>query len=120
LHVTESLATVDFSRTDYGPHPPEPWRPLPAPGCEERRLIESRCFTLREQRVRGALAQAVHDTCVVVTCVAGQGTLATPAGQVALPPMQTVLVPADAGSWRVDIPTGSADLLVAAPRFRLG
>ena len=74
-------------------------------------------MTLREQRVRGALEQAVGDTCVVVTCVAGEGRLSTPAGQVALPPMQTVLIPADAVSWRVDIPTGSADLLLATPRF---
>jgi mannose-6-phosphate isomerase len=117
LHITESLATIDFSRTEYGPHAPEPWRPLPAPGCEERGIIACRYLTLREQRVRGALEQAVGDTCVVVTCVAGEGRLSTPAGQVALPPMQTVLIPADAGSWRVDIPTGSADLLLATPRF---
>jgi mannose-6-phosphate isomerase len=116
LHVTESMATIDFSRTDYGPHAPEMWRPLSAPGCEERGLIECRYFTLHEQRVRGSLEQAVRDTCVVVTCVSGQGTLATPAGQVALSPMQTVLVPADAGTFRVDIPADSADLLVAAPR----
>jgi hypothetical protein len=31
--------------------------------------------------------------------------------------MQTVLVPADAGSWRVDVPSSSADLLVATPKF---
>jgi mannose-6-phosphate isomerase len=117
LHVTESLAAIDFSRDDYGPHTPEPWRALLAPGCEERGLIECRYFTLREQRVRGFLEQPVADTCVVVTCVAGQGTLSTPAGQVALPPMQTVLVPADAGSWRIEAPQGGADLLVATPRF---
>jgi mannose-6-phosphate isomerase len=117
LQVTESLATIDFSRSDHGPHAPAAWRPLPAPGCEERELIECAYFTLNEQRVRGALEQAVGDTCVVVTCLAGQGTLATAAGQVALLPMQTVLIAADAGAWRVDIPTGSADLLVATPRF---
>ena len=117
LHVTESMATIDFSRSDYGPHAPEPWRPLPAPGCEERGLIECPYFALREQRVRGTLEQPVGDTCVVVTCAAGQGTLSTPAGRAALPPMQTVLIPADAGTWRVEIPSGSADLLVATPRF---
>jgi mannose-6-phosphate isomerase class I len=53
----------------------------------------------------------------VVTCVSGEGSLSTPAGTVALPPLQTVLVPADAGSWRVEIPGGTADLLVATPRF---
>ncbi len=117
LHVTESMATIDFARTDYGPHTPEPWRPLPPPACEERGLIECPYFALREQRVRGSLEQPVRDTCVVVTCVAGQGTLSTPGGQVALPLMQTALVPADAGWWRVDVPLGSVDLLVATPRF---
>jgi mannose-6-phosphate isomerase len=117
VHVAESLATIDFSRREYGPHVPEAWRPLAAPGCEERGLIACPHFILREQRVRGCLDQPVGDTCVVVTCVAGQGTLSTPAGQVALPAMQTVLVPADAGRWRVEIPSGNADLLVATPRF---
>jgi hypothetical protein len=31
--------------------------------------------------------------------------------------MQTVLVPADAGPWRVEVPSGTADLLIATPRF---
>jgi mannose-6-phosphate isomerase len=89
----------------------------PSAGCEERVLVDCPHFTLREQRVRGRSEQPTPDTCVVVTCVAGQGTLSTPAGQVALLPMQTVLVPADAGSWRVDVPSGSADLLIATPKF---
>jgi mannose-6-phosphate isomerase len=117
LHVAESIATIDFSRTEFGPHAPAAWRPLPTTGCEERGLIACPHFTLSEQRLRGSLEQAVHDTCVVVTCVAGQGTLSTPAGQVELLPMQTVLVPADAGCWRVEIPSGTVDLLVATPRF---
>lgn len=117
LHVTESMATIDFSRTDYGPHAPEAWRRLSADGCEERGLIECPSFTLRELHVRGSLDQPVRDRCVVVTCVAGQGWLSTPAAKVALPPMQTVLVPADAGAWRVDVPSGTANLLVATPRF---
>ena len=117
LHVAESIATIDFSRTDFGPHAPEAWRPLVAPGCEERGLIDCPYFTLREQRVRGSAVQPTKDTCAVVTCVDGQGTLSTPAGQVALSPMQTVLIPADAEAWRVDAPQGSARLLVATPKF---
>lgn len=117
LHVTESLATIDFSRASYGPHTPAPWRSLGVEGCQERSLIACEYFSLREQRVCGDLTQPVGDTCVVVTCVAGQGTLATPAGRVALPPMQTVLVPADAGTWRVDAAEGSVDLLLATPSF---
>ena len=117
LHVAESLATIDFSRTGYGPHTPEPWRSLSGPECQERCLIECSYFKLREQRMRGSLTQAVEKTCLVVTCVEGQGILSTPRGQVALPPKQTVLVPADADSWRVDAPNGSVDLLVATPKL---
>lgn len=117
LHVTESLATIDFSRDDYGPHTPEPWRPLLAPGCEERGLIDCQYFGLHEQRLRGGIEQTLDGACAVVTCLAGKGTLSTAAGQVALLPMQTVLVPAAAGAWRVEVPQGSADLLVATPRF---
>jgi len=117
LHVAESIATIDFSRTDFGPHVPESWRSLLVSGCEERGLITCPHFTLRQQRVRGSLTQPVEDTCLVVTCLSGQGTLSTPAGQAPLPPLQTVVVPADAGTWRVDIPSGSAELLVATPRL---
>jgi mannose-6-phosphate isomerase len=119
LHVAESMATIDFARTGFGPHAPQAWRPMQgsAAGCEERVLVDCHHFTLREQRVRGRNQQPTPGTCVVVTCVAGQGTLSTPAGQAALLPMQTVLVPADAGSWSVEVPSGSADLLIATPKF---
>ena len=119
LHVAESMATIDFGRTGFGPQATEAWRPIHASpaGCEERELVACPYFTLREQRVRGRIEQATMETCWVVTCVAGRGALSTPAGQVALLPMQTVLVPADAGSWCVDVPSGSADLLVATPKF---
>ena len=119
LHVAESIATIDFARTGFGPHATEAWRPIPGAtaGSEKRGLVDCPHFTLCEQRVRGESEQATPGTCVVVTCVAGRGLLSTPAGQVALLPMQTVLVPADAGSWRVDVPSGSADLLIATPKF---
>ncbi len=119
LHVAESMATIDFGRTEFGPQTAEPWRPIreDAPGCQQRRLVACPYFTLSEQRVRGHIEQPTAETCVVVTCAAGQGVLSTPAGHVALPPMQTALVPADAGSWCVDVPAGSMDLLVATPRL---
>jgi mannose-6-phosphate isomerase len=116
LHVTESMETIDFTRTGFGPHPPEPWRKLDA-GSEERQLVECPHFVLREQRLRGTLSQTTDELCAVVTCVSGHGTLATAAGNVALSPLQTVLVPADAGSWRVELAEGPVDLLVATPRF---
>ena len=74
-------------------------------------------FILRERHAIGRCEQPTQDTCAIVTCIAGQGTLSTPAGQVALPAMGTVLVPADAGTWSVDVANGVADLLVATPRF---
>ena len=119
LHVSESMATIDFERKDFGPHATEAWRPMSggAAGCEERGLVDCPHFTLREQRLRACSEQATPDTCVVVTCVAGHASLSTPAGQVALLPMQTVLVPADAGSWRVEVPSGSVNLLIATPKF---
>ena len=117
LHVAESMATIDFARAGFGPHATEAWRPHQGGGCEERGLVDCPHFTLREQRVRGHCEQPTPGTCLVVTCVAGQGTLSTPVGQVTLLPMQTVLVPADAGSWRVEVPSGSADLLIATPKF---
>ena len=119
LHVAESMATIDFGRAGFGPQAAAAWRPIhvAAAGCQERDLVTCPYYTLREQRVRGRIEQPTTETCLVVTCVAGQGALATPAGQVALLPMQTVLVPADAGSWSVDVPSGSADLLVATPKF---
>jgi len=119
LHVAESMETIDFGLTGFGPHTTEAWRPMQcgAAGCEERGMVDCSHFALREQRVRGHSEQPTPGTCVVVTCVAGEGSLSTPAGQVALLPMQTVLVPADAGSWRVDVPSDSVDLLVATPKF---
>lgn len=116
LHVTESMETIDFSRTGFGPHPPEPWRKLDSIS-EERQLVACSHFVLREQRVRAALTQPTDDLCAVVTCVSGHGTLSTPAGHVALSPLQTVLVPADAGVWSVELADEPADLLVATPRF---
>lgn len=116
LHVTESMETIDFSRTGFGPHPPEPWRALDSVS-KERQLVECPHFVLREQRVRGPLNQATDELCAVVTCVAGHGALSTPAGKVALSLLQTVLVPADAGSWRIEPADGPMDLLVATPRF---
>jgi mannose-6-phosphate isomerase len=115
LHVEESMATIDFSRTGFGPHTPQPWRSLPANG-QERCLVACSYFTLHEQRLTGAVENVTDSTCALVTCVTGQGSLSTPWGQVALAPMQTVLVPADAGTWQVSPALGSIDLLIARPQ----
>ncbi len=117
LHVTESMETIDFSRTGFGPHRPQPWHGLHGSDSEERELVECSHFVLREQRVRGMVDQTTNDLCAVVTCLDGRGTLATRAGEVKLVPLQTVLVPADAGAWRVDAAGETVSLLVATPRL---
>jgi len=121
LHVTESMATIDFSRAGFGPHRPEAWRPLGgpiegSPSCLSRVLVDCAHFSLLEQTVRGTVDQANGVACAVVTCLTGQGTLSTDGGEVAFLPMQTVLVPADAGRWRLSV-SGEARVLVAIPKF---
>jgi mannose-6-phosphate isomerase len=117
LHVTESMETIDFSRTGFGPHDPKPWRKIDGSDSEELELVECSHFILREQRVRGALSQNTNRLCAVVTSLTGHSTLSTPAGKVALAPLQTALVPADAGSWRIEAASSPVELLVATPRF---
>jgi len=117
LHVVESMETINFSQTGFGPHRAQPWRRLDDSGNQERELVECAYFVLREQRIAGAVTQATSDLCAVVTCLSGRGILVTAAGAVALSPLQTVLVPADAGTWRVEVGANGASLLVATPRF---
>jgi mannose-6-phosphate isomerase len=117
LHIAESMETINFSQTGFGPHRPGPWRTLDDSGNQERELVECAHFALREQRVGATLTQPTSNLCAVVTCLSGQGILATSAGAVAFSPLQTVLVPADAGSWRMQATGEGASLLVATPRF---
>jgi mannose-6-phosphate isomerase len=126
LHVTESMATIDFSRVGFGPHKPEGWRALDgSAGCRSRVLVDGAHFSLHEQTVRGTVDQLAPEVCAVVTCLTGQGTLSTDAGEVAFLPMQTVLVPADAGCWRLSVSGheahdkahDEAHVLVATPKF---
>jgi mannose-6-phosphate isomerase len=116
LHVEESMTTIDFSRVEYGPHAPGAWQSLSATAVGEwRDLVSCDYFALKELRFAGVLDKATEGRCAIVTCVAGRGELSTSGGTVALIPMQTVLVPADAGSWRVRTGQDPVELLVAAP-----
>jgi mannose-6-phosphate isomerase len=118
LHVMESMETIDFSRVGFGPHHPEGWCALDgSAGCRSRVLVDCAHFSLREQIVRGAVEEMTPAACAVVTCLTGQGTLSTDAGEVAFLPMQTVLVPADAGRWRLSVLGDEAQVLVATPKF---
>ena len=53
----------------------------------------------------------------VVTCIDGRGLLATDGGALPLVAMQTALLPAAAGAWRVRSDAATLDLLLATPRF---
>lgn len=118
LHVTQSMDTIDFSRTSFGPHAPAPWCGIEgAAGCMSRVLVNCAHFSLHELRVRGAADLATHGACAIVTCLAGEGTLSTDAGEVGLVPMQTVLVPADAKRWRVVAAASEAQILLATPKL---
>ncbi|MGD0839019.1 MAG: type I phosphomannose isomerase catalytic subunit [Polyangia bacterium] len=115
LHVAECLETIDFSPREFGPQRQRPWQALGGLG-RERELVSCPHFVVREQWIEGRLAQSSQGRCLVVTCLAGHGQLATPAGQVTLSPLATVLVPADAATWTVTAPV-PVNLLLATPCF---
>jgi len=113
LHLAQSLHTIDFAASSPGPVPA---RELAHPaGGSVRHLAACDYFTVEERRARHTSGGA-PDACSIVTCLAGRGTLATAAAGVAIAPMQTWLVPANAGPW-----TATAEkheglrLLVARP-----
>jgi mannose-6-phosphate isomerase len=118
LHVAESLATIDFSRAGFGPLRPA-WQEDPAGGVASRLLVACRHFAVEQFRVSAgmALRRPSQDACTVVTCIDGRGVLATDGGALPLVPMQTALLPAAAGAWRVRSDAATLDLLVATPCF---
>lgn len=111
LHVAQSLDTIDFARTGFGPRAvvevPDPR------GGSTRRLVACPYFDL-EERAGTALTLPARDRAQIVVCLEGQPRLSTDAGALPLAPMQTALVPAAAGAARID---GATRVLVAAPRW---
>jgi Phosphomannose isomerase len=118
LHVAESLATIDFSRTGFGPLRPA-WRTDPAGGIAARSLVACPYFAVEGFRVSAGatLRRLSQGACAVVTCIEGRGVLATDAGELPLAPLQTALLPAACGSWQARADLATLDLLVATPRF---
>jgi mannose-6-phosphate isomerase len=118
LHVAESLATIDFSRTDFGPLRPA-WRTDPTGGIESRSLVTCPYFAVEQFRVSAGatLRRISRDACAVVTCIDGHGVLATDGGELPLVPLQTALLPAACGTWQVRSETATLDLIVASPQF---
>jgi mannose-6-phosphate isomerase len=116
LHLKESLETIDFS--DLGAGPRRPSFSADARGGQSAVVVDCPYFQLEERRGK-KLAGAAVDRCSIVIGLSGSGIIATAGGQLALVPMQTVLVPAVAGAWTVEA-AGGEDLvvLVAEPRFQ--
>jgi mannose-6-phosphate isomerase len=119
LHVRESLDTIDFSRSGFGPQRPA-WRAHPE-GGEARTLVDGAYFAVEEWRGLRRISPAT-DRCAIVIALESSDagdhlpTLATAGGSVVLPPMTTALVPAAAGGFTVEAPA-VARLLIARPKL---
>lgn len=113
LHLREALATIDFAGTNTAPLSHPPWQVDPA-GGEVRPLAAGRYFSLVERR--GSRIHGDGDSCAVITCLAGDGTLSTGGGSLRLQPMRSYLVPACAGAWRAEGRGAEPRLLIAQPR----
>ncbi|MCG5052559.1 MAG: class I mannose-6-phosphate isomerase [Myxococcales bacterium] len=120
LHVAESLATIDFARTGFGPVRPA-CEAHPAGGLV--RSLASCAYFAVEERLLERSGQVTASTptrarvCTIVTCLGGRGQLVTEGGTLALGPMQTALVPALAGGWQAVAATDDFKVLAATPKF---
>jgi mannose-6-phosphate isomerase len=115
LHVEQSLATIDFSRSGFGALRPA-WQP-DRRGGETRRLADCRYFEVEQRRTHGEPLEAgSQERCSVVICSEGRARIVTQTAELELAAMTTALVPATAGSFRI-LPEPSTGVLVATPRF---
>ena len=119
MHVAESLATIDFSRGNFGPIQSS-WAPHPSGGLL-RALADCDYFAVEARKLNAGdstrYAPRSGFVCSVVTCLNGQGRLRTIGGEVVLSPMQTVLVPAAAAGWQAEATSQEFELLHATPKF---
>jgi len=116
LHLAESLASIDFARTGFGPLRP-PWQGDESQGGAWRSLVTCSSFALAEWRLASGckLIRELGRTCAAITCLTGQGVIATEGGSLPITAMQTILVPAAAQAWSVQSDAARMDLLVATP-----
>ncbi len=116
LHPRQSLDTIDFSRTGFGPQHPA-WR-AHVGGGRVRRLADCPHFTVDEHDTDGAthILGEHAGRCSLVSCLTADATLTVGRGQVALGKTRTALVPAAAGAFRLDTPAPTR-ILVSTPRF---
>lgn len=116
LHVEQSLETIDFTRSGFGPRRPA-FEPDRARGGETRLLTDCAYFRVEERLSQGKpLLGGQDDVCSIVICIEGQATLRTRSSETELSCMTTRLVPAAAGEFRIS-PERMARFLIATPKF---
>jgi mannose-6-phosphate isomerase len=120
LHVSESLETIDFSRSGFG-SVTSPFQPSPM-GGRSRALADCPYFQVQEVMIENKGDVSSFDAqpsrvCSIVTCLNGGGQISTAGGSLSLSPMQTALVPAAAGAWKATANDKDFKLLVATPKF---
>ena len=116
LHVTQSLATIDFNARSSQPTVVAE-EPYPAGGTI-RRLVSCDYFSV-EERLATHTSGGGNGRCTIITCLDGEGTLATAAGALDIEPMRTYLVPATAGAWTATARTGEKTSLKSQLGLRL-
>jgi len=107
LHIEKALKSIVFGRPA-----PAVVRPLdiPAEGARRHVLAASRYFTVEKVEVDGAWSEetAVRDSFLIVTCLEGEGTLVNGDATEPLGRGTTLVLPASAGSCRIE---GTVSLL---------
>ena len=93
LHIEQGLAVMR-----YQPHEMERVTPL-ARDDRRRILVACRYFVLEEVALAGELAGAIRpNSCQIITVLAGQCAIASPAGNVTLGHGETAVLPASLGA----------------------
>ena len=97
LHVEQLPETMDYAQGNNGPVPTSPAEL--ADGGTERQLVTCPYFDVAE-RAGTTITGGSTESCSVVICLEGTGTLSTAGGSIAMEPYRSYLVPAVAGAWR--------------------
>ena len=107
LHIEKALKSIAFGRTAPGIVRP---LDIPADGARRQILAASPYFAAERVYVDGIWNDEPHgrDSFVIVTCLEGEGTMVNGDISELLEPGATLLLPASAGSYRVE---GSVGLI---------
>jgi len=118
LHLAESMVTIDFACSDFGPF---------RPACTEaphgvgavRQLADCPYFLMEEVRLPAStvLERSCCEACTIITCVKGEGEIETKAGRCTIASLQTVLVSSSANAWCAVARSSGLTLLSATPKL---